>query len=227
MTATAPTPPSGAGPTARRRGRRPAGSATRETIRDAARELFQANGYDQVSIRAVARQAGVDPALVHHYFRNKSRLYLDATLGVHLDDADEMTAQLRDVTQDDRGRAIATVFTTLCTAPKSQGAFTRMLAQGLEDPQRVRSFREFMVREVTARFNDDDLPRAVFDERAQVVVSHLLGAALARHVFLLPTYAAASPEQLVEMLAPVVQQGLEGIGVAVAPGRRRTLRAKD
>ena len=59
-------------------GRRAGPTRTRESILDAARSAFAANGYDATSIRLVARSAGVDPALVHHFFVNKSGLFAAA-----------------------------------------------------------------------------------------------------------------------------------------------------
>ena len=59
----------------RRRGRRPAGEDTRGTILAAARDEFAERGYDGASVRSVARRADVDPALVRHYFRDKSELF--------------------------------------------------------------------------------------------------------------------------------------------------------
>ena len=63
---------------ARRTGRRPGNPDTREAILAAAREAFAERGYDGASIRAIAAGAGVDPALVHHYFGTKEQLFLAA-----------------------------------------------------------------------------------------------------------------------------------------------------
>ena len=63
---------------ARRTGRRPGNPDTREAILDAAREAFAEQGYDGASIRGIATSAGVDPALVHHYFGTKDQLFLAA-----------------------------------------------------------------------------------------------------------------------------------------------------
>src|ERR671933_897371 len=57
-------------------GRRPGSTATKDAILDAARELFGARGYDGTTIRGIATQAGVDPALVHHFFGSKDDLFL-------------------------------------------------------------------------------------------------------------------------------------------------------
>lgn len=66
------------GPGVVRRGRRPAGEDTRAAIVDAARAEFSAKGYDASSLRAIARLAEVDPALVHHYFDGKAALFVQA-----------------------------------------------------------------------------------------------------------------------------------------------------
>src|SRR5580698_10362370 len=59
-------------------GRRPGNVDTRGEIIEAAQRVFAAKGYDGTSMRAVAREAGVDPALVHHYFDGKASLFVDA-----------------------------------------------------------------------------------------------------------------------------------------------------
>ncbi|MCU1473733.1 helix-turn-helix domain-containing protein, partial [Amnibacterium sp.] len=62
-----------------RRGRRRAGDAdARTAIVRAAADEFASAGYDGVSLRAVARRAGVDAALVHHYFADKPDLFAAA-----------------------------------------------------------------------------------------------------------------------------------------------------
>ena len=59
-------------------GRRPGNADTRGEIVEAAKRVFAAKGYDGTSLRAVAREAGVDPALVHHYFDGKASLFVAA-----------------------------------------------------------------------------------------------------------------------------------------------------
>ena len=87
-----------------RTGRRPGESGTRERIADAARVLFAEQGFDRTSVRAVAAKAGVDPALVHHYFGTKQRLFLEAVdfpidtqrsiESLSIDDPDQVGADL-------------------------------------------------------------------------------------------------------------------------------------
>src|SRR3954451_713662 len=81
---------SDAGPTEsmRPRGRRPAGGDTRGSILSAARDEFAERGYDGASIRAVARRADVDPALVRHYFSDKAELFAAGMVPAEVDPAD-------------------------------------------------------------------------------------------------------------------------------------------
>lgn len=76
--ATAPDASSGRhGTTPRRRGRPPRAESadTRDRILDAAREEFSERGYDKTSVRGIAKSAGVDSALVHHYFGTKEQVF--------------------------------------------------------------------------------------------------------------------------------------------------------
>src|SRR5690606_38723696 len=70
-----PRPP--APPPARRRGRPPrtASAGTRDRILTAAREVFSERGYEKTSVRGIAKAAGVDSALVHHYFGTKEQMF--------------------------------------------------------------------------------------------------------------------------------------------------------
>ena len=71
--------------TARPRGRRPGNDDTRGTIARSALELFDSQGYDATSLRAIARHAQVDPALVHHYYASKPQLLTSVLLDSDLD----------------------------------------------------------------------------------------------------------------------------------------------
>jgi AcrR family transcriptional regulator len=61
-----------------RTGRRAGSADTRGQILDAARHVFGEHGFENASVRMVAGRAGVDPALVHHYFGTKQALFLTA-----------------------------------------------------------------------------------------------------------------------------------------------------
>ena len=66
------------GRTSRRTGRRPGSEDTRGRVLAAAREAFGERGFEGASVRDIAARAGVDPALVHHYFGTKQQLFVAA-----------------------------------------------------------------------------------------------------------------------------------------------------
>lgn len=74
--------PNGAG---KRRGRRPPGQDSRLDLLDAAHAEFTASGYEQATVRAIGRRAGVDPAMVKHWFGGKEQLFAEAVLRLPLD----------------------------------------------------------------------------------------------------------------------------------------------
>ena len=59
---------------------RPAGAdseQTKEKIINAARLEFAANGYDGASITSIARNVGIAPSAIYHYFQSKEKLYTE------------------------------------------------------------------------------------------------------------------------------------------------------
>ena len=74
-------------PARRRRGRRPGGADTRAALLDAARAEFAERGYDGATVRVIAERAGVDPAMVNHWFGGKEALFT-AALDLPLDPSD-------------------------------------------------------------------------------------------------------------------------------------------
>ena len=91
-----------------RSGRRPGSPDTRQQILDSARKVFAANGFNKASIRKIATNAGVDPALVHHYFRSKDELFL-ATVDVPINPREVVEQLLRDGTEGLGGRMVTAI----------------------------------------------------------------------------------------------------------------------
>ena len=125
------------------RGRRPGRADTRATIQRAALALFSSLGYDKVSLRAIARQAEVDPALIHHYFTSKSDLFAQTVLDLPLD-ADQVVAQVLAGPREEIGVRAVTAFMQAYDSPDGgRERFTAMLRSSLgEDmvhPQTARA----------------------------------------------------------------------------------------
>ncbi|MGN9808642.1 TetR/AcrR family transcriptional regulator [Micromonospora sp. BQ11] len=191
---------------ARRTGRRPGNPDTREAILRAAREAFADRGYDAASIRAIAAAAGVDPALVHHYFGNKDQLFL-AAMNAPLNPGELLPAVLAG-DRDGIGERLARTF--LGVWDSSAGtAGVALLRSALSNEWTARLLREFITTQVLRRVLENlDVDPAELPLRGSLVASQLMGLAMVRHVVKLEPAASADPELLVAAVAPTLQRYL-------------------
>ena len=192
----------------RRRPGRPAGASdTRERILASARELFAQNGIDKTSIRAVAAVAGVDPALVHHYYGTKQQLFA-AAIHVPIDPM-EVLGPLRDTPVDKLGYMLPKVLLPLWDSELGKGfiATIRSLLAGSE-VSLIRSFlQEVIAVEVGPRV---DNPPGTGMIRVQFVASQLVGVVMARYILELDPFKSLPVEQIAETIAPNLQRYLTG-----------------
>jgi AcrR family transcriptional regulator len=192
----------------RRRPGRPAGTSdTRERILASARELFAQNGIDKTSIRAVAAAAGVDPALVHHYYGTKQQLFA-AAIHVPIDPM-EVLGPLRDTPVDKLGYMLPKVLLPLWDSELGKGfiATIRSLLAGSE-VSLIRSFlQEVIAVEVGPRV---DNPPGTGMIRVQFVASQLVGVVMARYILELDPFKSLPVEQIAETIAPNLQRYLTG-----------------
>jgi AcrR family transcriptional regulator len=194
--------------TGRRRPGRPAGNSdTRDRILTSARELFARNGIGNTSIRAVAAAAGVDSALVHHYFGTKEKLF-GAAVRIPIDPM-EVIGPLREVPVEELGYQIPSKLLPLWDSELGAGlmATLRSILAGAE----VNLFRSFIqdviAVEVGARVDDPPGSGAI---RIQFVASQLVGVVMARYILELEPFASLSPEQIARTIAPNLQRYLTG-----------------
>ena len=113
---------------AKPRGRRPGRADTRGTICRAALTLFSTIGYDKVSLRAIAREADVDPALIHHYFSSKSDLFAQTVLDLPLEAGQVVSDVLNGPREQIGERAVAAFLAAYDSPESGRDRFTAMLA---------------------------------------------------------------------------------------------------
>ena len=106
-----------------RPGRRSGDSDAREAILEAARGAFADQGYDAATIRRIAGAAGVDPALVHHYFGNKHKLFLAAANAPV--DPSEVLASVIDGDRAELGHRLVRAFLTVWDGPAGSAGVAR------------------------------------------------------------------------------------------------------
>ena len=186
---------------ARPRGRRPGRADTRGTICRAALTLFSTIGYDKVSLRAIAREADVDPALIHHYFSSKSDLFAQTVLDLPLD-ADRLVSDVLAGPRDQIGQAAVAAFLAAYDGPDGgRERFPAMLRSAVAEEVVQRPMSEFMSKEVFGAIAER-LGHVNFKLRGQLAVSLVLGMALSRYILRLPTLTAASDQMIIEELRP-------------------------
>jgi AcrR family transcriptional regulator len=191
----------------RRPGRPPGTSDTRERILTSARELFARNGIDKTSIRAIAADAGVDPALVHHYFGTKTQLFAAA---IHIPiDPMQVIGPMRETPVEELGHTLPSILLSLWDSELGSG-FIAMLRSILAGDQvsLIRSFlQEVIAVEVGSRV---DNPPGSGRIRVQFVASQLLGVVMARYILELDPFKSLPIEQIAETIAPNLQRYLTG-----------------
>lgn len=191
----------------KRRGRPPGSSDTRERILACARELFARNGIHKTSIRAVAAAAGVDAALVHHYYGTKEQLFA-AAVRIPIDPMD-VIGPLREVPVDELGYHLPSLLLPLWDSEMGVGiiATLRSILAGSE----VNLFRSFVEEVIAVEVGGRvDKPPGSGIVRIQFVASQLVGVMVARYIVGLEPFASLPVQQIAETIAPNLQRYLTG-----------------
>ncbi|WP_062900104.1 TetR/AcrR family transcriptional regulator [Mycobacterium avium] len=195
------------GTTRRRRGRPAGSSGSRERILASARELFARNGIRNTSIRAVAAAAGVDSALVHHYFGTKEKLFA-AAVQIPIDPM-QVIGPLRKVPVDDLGYALPSMLLPLWDSEVG-AAFIATLRSILAGEE-ISLFRTFIQDVIGVEVGPRvDNPAGSGVIRIQFVASQLVGVVMARYILELEPFASLPPEQIAATIAPNLQRYLTG-----------------
>jgi AcrR family transcriptional regulator len=193
-----------------KRAGRPAGSPpNREAILAAAREQFRERGYDSATIRGIAASAGVDPALVHHYFGSKEDLFA-AALQLPTSPREALEGVLAG-DPDGLGERLVRRFLELWAADAGGigDTIVGLLRSATTHADAARMVREFISREALGRIAEAlDVPQPRL--RAALAGSQLIGLALARFVIGVEPIASADIETLVACYAPTLQRYLTG-----------------
>lgn len=173
----------------------------------AAREEFATRGYDGATIRGIATLAGVDPALVHHYFGTKDKLFA-AALELPFNPGEIFARVLVGGIDGVGERLLRAVF----AAWKDVGARSAVMAvmrTATSSDKGATMLREFLERNVLQRIAAELTPdRAKL--RAGLVASQMAGLLMARYVVCVPALATATDEEIIDAVAPTLQRYLTG-----------------
>ncbi|MET9661468.1 TetR family transcriptional regulator [Streptomyces sp. NPDC006510] len=181
------------------------GPDARTRILEAARTEFAERGYDKTSVRGIAKAAGVDSALVHHYFGTKDEVFA-AAIELSFEPALVIPAILGDGT-DGLGERLARYFIAVWENPASRAPLLAIMRSALTHEAAAKVLRGIVLRRLLERIAEAlDVPDATF--RAELAASHMLGIAMLRYVIRAEPLASVDPEKIIEMVAPTLQRYL-------------------
>lgn len=190
-----------------RTGRRPGSDDTRGAILAVARSSFANHGFHATTIRAVAGDAGVDPALVHHYFGNKEELFA-AAIDIPLRPK-EVAEEILSEGIDNAGERVARLFLSVWDNPASREPLQAMLRGAFTNEQGAATLREFFESVLLERVVPAvELPDAHL--RVSLAAAQLVGLAVLRYVVGFEALRHASVDDLVDLIAPRIQSYLTG-----------------
>jgi AcrR family transcriptional regulator len=190
-------------------GRRPGHADTRGEIVDAAKRVFAEKGYDKASLRAVAREAGVDPALVHHYFDGKASLFV-AAMALPFDP--RQVGARAPAEGASLGAGIITGFLTMWDKAESTGSsFSSCVAAMAVSPSVADSMREFVAERVWTHNPVKEGESAALTRRRRALVSsQLMGLALTRYIMRIAPLSTATPGHIARWAGPTLDRYLFG-----------------
>jgi AcrR family transcriptional regulator len=194
----------------RRRGR-PAGTRatstdTRDRILIAAREEFAERGYDRTSVRSIGRAAGVDAALVHHYFGTKEQIFA-AAIELSFAPAISLPDRLAEGGADSMGERVVRLMLGVWENPLTRGSFLAVLRSAMSNETAAEVFRDMISRRLLSRVAGElDVPDAEF--RVQLAASQIVGMAVLRYVVKVEPLASATSDELALIVGPTIERYL-------------------
>jgi AcrR family transcriptional regulator len=190
-----------------RAGRRRGNPDTRATILVAAQSEFADKGFDRVSMRGIAKAAGVDPSLMYHYFGSKDDVLL-ASLDVPFDPREVIPALTRDGVAG-LGNRIASRFLAIWDDPANQTRLVTVVRASMSSTAAQDLLTNGVARMVLRPIREViATPEA--ELRTSYVASQLLGLAVTRYVLRLEPLASAPSEAVSAAVGPTLQRYLDG-----------------
>ncbi|MEU5042794.1 TetR/AcrR family transcriptional regulator [Streptomyces griseorubiginosus] len=198
--------------TARKRGRprrtESDAAGTRDRILVAAREEFSERGYEKTSVRGIAKAAGVDSALVHHYFGTKEQVFA-ASIEVAFAPALNASDTVAEGPLDGVGERLTRFIFGIWENPTTRTPLLAIVRSAVNNETAAAVFRRLVASQLLRRIASQvDAPDA--ELRAELAAAQLIGTAMLRYVIKVEPLASADPEQIIARVAPVVQGHLTG-----------------
>ncbi|ORB72553.1 TetR/AcrR family transcriptional regulator [Mycobacterium scrofulaceum] len=173
---------------------------TKAAILAAARERFGAVGFQGATIRAIAADAGIDPAMVMRYYGSKDKLFAAAA------EFDLRFPDLAAIDPAQVGRSMVRHFLERWEGDEALVILLRSSATNEEAAQRMQEIFGSQIRPLVASL----APSEEVGVRAGLIATQILGMALCRFVLRLPPVVEMTRDEIVDWLGPTIQRYLGG-----------------
>jgi AcrR family transcriptional regulator len=188
-----------------RTGRRPGATRTRARLLEAARAQFGSRGFDRTSLRAIAGEAGVDQALIIHFFGSKLGLFVEA---VELPiDPEVGIRHITDGPMAEIGERVANFVIGALEDQSARSVVTALVRAATSEPEAARLVRERLTHELWGPLARElRLDKA--ELRVALVGSQILGLVVARYVVKVEPLGSLEPHRVASFIAPALQRYL-------------------
>jgi AcrR family transcriptional regulator len=189
--------------TKRRAGRRKGVSSgkSRAALLASARQLFAKHGFNNTTIRAIAKKAGVDPALVNYFFESKAKLF-EVAIELPVDPG-RVAAVFAQPAAGPIGERIARFFLTEVFTSRNH-AIAAMIRAAVADPGAIPSLRATIEKRVVSVIASA-LPGPDARLRAELMGSYVVGLFISRHIVRVEPLASASADEIARLIGPAVE----------------------
>jgi AcrR family transcriptional regulator len=173
---------------------------SRADILEAARDLFAARGFRATTTRQVAERAGVDVALIHHFFGTKAALFAAAIDLPRI--ASQIEARIASPGRDP-AEALARLYLErlFITERRTLSAMLRTaVGSGDEVPELRMLLQQTIVGVASNALGGKDAAL-----RAELVAAQMIGLLLLRHIVGVEPIASIPTEDLVQRLIPLLR----------------------
>lgn len=186
-------------------GRRPGQTETKEKILDAARHRFAEHGYDGATVRGIAADAGVNAALLHHFFGTKELLFV-AAMNLPINPA-ELVPSLLAGPREAVGERVVRLILSIWDSPDGRTPLLAMIRSATTNEQVATMMRQFLDGVLFTRMAE---AAGISKTRAAGVAAQLMGVALLRYIVRVPPLADASDDEIVALVGPSIQLYFDG-----------------
>ncbi|MEV6715486.1 TetR family transcriptional regulator [Lentzea sp. NPDC051208] len=191
----------------KRRGRRAAGEDTKAALVAAAREVFVEKGYDGATVRAIAAKAGVDAAMVNHWFGGKEGLFAQSVLQLPFDPA-EILKRVLDGPLEEAGERIVRTFVTVWDATGG-GTFAALIRSVTSQPEVANALKSFLINAIFKNVLAE-IGAEQHELRATLCATQMVGLGIVRYVVQFEPLASTDAETVVRTVGPNLQRYLTG-----------------